>query len=190
MATRFYDPLGVVSPCTVQFKVLFQQLCEAKLDWDEPMSGELLKEWEKLIDGLKMAQPIIIPRCYFSWIKEEVLSSTLQGFCDASNRAYAAVVYLKVETKKTITMRFLASKTRVARLRSQTIPRLELLSALLLAKLMTTVFQALKLEVPLSQSTCYTDSKVVFYWLTAVNREWSIENGSSLYRTGSIPLRS
>ena len=44
MATRFYDPLGVVSPCTVQFKVLFQQLCEAKLDWDEPMSGELLKK--------------------------------------------------------------------------------------------------------------------------------------------------
>ena len=79
MATRFYDPLGVVSPCTVQFKVLFQQLYEAKLDWDEPMSGELLKKWEKPIDGLKMAQPIIIPRCYFSGIKEEVLSSTLQG---------------------------------------------------------------------------------------------------------------
>ena len=172
MATRFYDPLGVVSPCTVQFKVLFQKLCEAKLDWDEPMSGELLKKLEKLIDGLKMVQPIIIPRCCFSGIKEEVLSSTLQGFCDASNRAYAAVVYLRVGTKKTITMRFLASKTRVAPLRSQTIPRLELLSALLLAKLMTTVFQALKLEVPLGQLTCYTDSKVVFYWLTSVNREW------------------
>ena len=139
MTTRFYDPLGVVSPCTVQFKVLFQQLCEAKLDWDEPMSGELLKKWEKLIDG----PTIIIPRCYFSGIKEEVLSS--------SNRAYAAMVYLRVETKKTITMRFLASKTRVAPLRSQTIPRLKLLSALLLAKLMTTIFQALKLEVPLGQ---------------------------------------
>ena len=83
-----------------------------------------------------------------------MLSSTFQGFYDASNRAYTAVVYLRVETEKTITIRFLASKTRVAPLRSQTIPRLELLSALLLAKLMTAVFQALKLEVPLGQSAC------------------------------------
>lgn len=35
----FYDPLGFMSPVIVQF---FQELCTAKLDWDQPLSGKLL----------------------------------------------------------------------------------------------------------------------------------------------------
>ena len=61
---------------------------------------------------------------------------SLQGFFDASLGAFAAVVYLKIMTPMVISLRFLASKTRVAPIRGQTIPRLELLGALLLAKLL------------------------------------------------------
>ena len=57
MSTRFYDPLGAISPCTVQFKMLFQQLCESKLGWHNPVSGELLRRWGKLIAGLKVYSP-------------------------------------------------------------------------------------------------------------------------------------
>ena len=35
---RFYDPLGFLSPVVVQFKMLFQQLCDSKLDWDQPLT--------------------------------------------------------------------------------------------------------------------------------------------------------
>ena len=58
----------------------------------------------------------------------------LQGFCDASVNAYAAVVYLKIETADETYLKFVTSKTRVAPLVEQTIPRLELLSALILAR--------------------------------------------------------
>ena len=34
LVSRIYDPLGLISPVIVQFKVLFQKLCQAKLDWD------------------------------------------------------------------------------------------------------------------------------------------------------------
>ena len=61
LATRFYDPLGVISPLTVRFKLLFQQLCERKLDWDEPLTGELLTEWESLNLDLQRFRPIKIP---------------------------------------------------------------------------------------------------------------------------------
>jgi len=30
LATRFFDPLGEISPIIVRFKLLFQQLCESK----------------------------------------------------------------------------------------------------------------------------------------------------------------
>ena len=97
---------------------------------------------------------------------------TLQGFCDASCRAYAAVVYLRIETLNGIHVRFVAAKTRVAPISGQTIPRLELLAALLLASLITNVFKALEPEMSLGKSSCFTDSKAVLYWIKSTDKEW------------------
>ena len=70
---------------------------------------------------------------------------SLQGFSDASLGAYAAVVYLKIVTPMGCSLRFVASKTRVAPIHGQTIPRFELLGALLMAKLLSSVTNALKM---------------------------------------------
>ena len=48
---RFYDPLGILSPIVIQFKILFQQLCESKIEWDQPLSGELLLKWKLMLQG-------------------------------------------------------------------------------------------------------------------------------------------
>lgn len=45
IAGKFYDPLGFVSPIIIPFKVLFQELCQAKIEWDQPLTGKLLKKW-------------------------------------------------------------------------------------------------------------------------------------------------
>ena len=39
-----YDPLGLLSPVTIKFKLVLQKMVEAKLDWDERLEGELEKE--------------------------------------------------------------------------------------------------------------------------------------------------
>ena len=147
---KFYDPLGFVSPVIIPFKVLFQQLCQAKVEWDQPLTGKLLKKWQCLIASLREPQPLSISRCYFDDIQEKVQAYSLCGFCDASLKAYAAVVYLMVQTKSGCSLRFVVSKTRVAPVQSQTIPRLELLSALLLARLMDNVAISLGTLLPLS----------------------------------------
>ena len=59
----------------------------------------------------------------------------------------------------------------MAPIRGQTIPRLELLGALLLAKLLSSVTNALKMELSLGSPVCFTDSKVTLHWITG-NREW------------------
>ena len=50
--TKFFDPLGILTPLTVRFKLLFQHLCEAQVEWDEPLTGELLTEWNALKSDL------------------------------------------------------------------------------------------------------------------------------------------
>ena len=128
-ATKFYDPLGFVSPVTIQFKMLFQELCTSKIDWDEPLSGDLLYKWNNLVSGFQ-GLSISIPRCYFHSVDKMSSTCTLQGFCDASTGAYAAVVYIKIEANNGSSVKFVAAKTRVSPLGKQTFPRLELLSAL------------------------------------------------------------
>ena len=60
----------------------------------------------------------------------------LHGFCDASSKGYAAVIYLRKITSSSVSTLLLAAKTRVAPIHTITISRLELYGALLLSTLM------------------------------------------------------
>ena len=65
-APKFFDPLGVLSPVTILFKMFAQELCEAKVSWDEFLTGSLLEKWNCLLSSLRVSQPIVIPRCVYS----------------------------------------------------------------------------------------------------------------------------
>ena len=172
VTSKIYDPMGFISPLSINFKLLFQELCEAKGDWDHPLEGTLKRTWQKLVDNLQEVHPVVIPRCYLTGIQEQVVSYELHGFCDASIKAYAAVVYLRIITPTTRYVRLVTSKARVAPLTKQTIPRLELLSALVLARLMSVTEKALKSVIVISKVKCWTDSKVALYWITQQEKKW------------------
>ena len=150
----FYDPLGFLSPIVIRFKILFQELCERGQGWDQPLTPDLLAKWTELIEELKLCPVMSLPRCIWNGSPTEGVSCSLYGFCDA------AVVYLVLKIPAGQIVRFIVSKTRVFPLRPQTIPRLELLSALLLARLMKSVATSIGTEMQLEEPTCYTDSEV------------------------------
>ena len=110
-ARRFYDPIGFLSPVTICFKVLFKELCEAKLDWDDVIPPELQHKWKSLVSSLQKCQPISIPRYYFDGLSMTLSSYSLQGFHDASKLTYAAVVHLVMDVKDCHITRFIACKT-------------------------------------------------------------------------------
>lgn len=91
------------------------------------------------------------------------------GFADASVKAYSAVVYFVCELHGSFRVELLTSKTRVAPLKSQTIPRLELMSGLILARLMTSVKTALAHEIKITKTRYWLDSKTALCWIN--NRE-------------------
>ena len=169
---KFFDPLGFLSPIMIRFKILFQELCEAKVDWDQTISGPLLDEWNTLVNSLRECCHIRVPRCYYTGNSSEVVSQCLYGFCDASKRAYVAVIYLVVQTSTHHFVRFVTSKTRVAPTQGQTIPRLELLSTLLLARLMKRVTLCLEKVITLDNPVYFSDSQIALHWISGKDKVW------------------
>ena len=187
---KFFDPLGIVSPVTILFKMFAQQLCEARIGWDEPLTGELLKQWKCLLVTLRSAKAIVVPRFLCPSGIGSIQSAKLVGFCDASSKAYAAVVYLRLESEEhKVSVQFVAAKTRVAPVGGATIPRLELLSALILSQLMDSIHTALETELQLGDPVCFSDSMVALYWIRGTNHEWKqfVENRVNTIRNLVAP---
>ena len=98
----------------------------------------------------------------------------LVSFSDASELAYSAVVFMiseDYEGAKNLT--FIMSKSRIAPVGGQTIPRFELLGALILSRLVVKIQEALRDFVDMSEVICLTDSTVALWW---------IKNTSSTYK--------
>ena len=98
-----------------------------------------------------------VPRfLWFDDVKKEYPEVVLLQFAGVvfDVKAYGAFVYLQVHKASRTYVKFGTSKTRVDPLSSQTIPRLELLAAVILARLVTAIEGALKCEDPIKKITC------------------------------------
>ena len=120
---------------------------------------------------MKEVRHILISRCIYSGISEEIHSCSLHGFGDASEKAYCAVVYLVMNTSSGTYVRLMSSKTRVSPINKTTIPRLELLSGLILARLMSSVKEALSKQITIIETHLWLDSITAIYWIKG-SREW------------------
>lgn len=90
--------------------------------------------------------------------------SSLHGFSDALQTAYRAVVYLRtLHVDTSVSTSIIFAKLRVAPLRSQTIPRLELTAAQLLSSLLG--YLSKLLHLPREYLFAWSDSTIVLAWL-------------------------
>ena len=158
VTSSFFEPLGILSPVLVQMKLLFQVLCQEKVAWDTALPESVRRKWIAWLQDLREVQQIIVPRCLYDGI-------------DASERAYCAVVYLVLETSSGNYRVLLTSKARVAPLTKQSIPRLELLSEVILARLVSSVMEALQSQVQISETYLWLDSKTALCWIKG-SKEW------------------
>ena len=83
MTAKFFDPLRIISLVIVLFKMFFQDLCESQIDWDEPLSGDILNKWNQQYPYYRSTSLLLQ---YYTSKDVKMI-----GFCDASSKAYAAV---------------------------------------------------------------------------------------------------
>ena len=160
IATLF-DPLGMISPFIIRAKVLMQEIWVCGLDWDDPLPEEISVKMMSWFTELPMLSKIRIPRCL--QLREEVTSATLHAFVDASQNAYGAVIYMRSKHRqRNVLLSFVASKTKVAPLQSLSIPRLELMAAVLGKRLALSVAEILNID-KLKNSLHFGLIVLVFY---------------------------
>ncbi|GFV01132.1 integrase catalytic domain-containing protein [Trichonephila clavipes] len=89
---QIFDLLGLFSPSVITLKIMLQELWKSKAFWDDPIPSSILENWNKFTKESKYLNSISIPRFMGIDQNSDII---LHGFCDASTKAYAAVVYLK-----------------------------------------------------------------------------------------------
>lgn len=157
-----YDPLGLFSPVTLRAKVYLQNLWNQKLSWDTQLSGSNKSKWDILYEDMKDLASCHFPR-YIGLEHKGQIYYQLLVFCDASKYAYAATVYLLQESTNSRRIDLIFSKTRLAPNKQITIPRLELLAALIGTRCLK--FVQKELQVNIKEKHVWVDSQCVLNWL-------------------------
>ena len=134
-----FDLLGFSAPVLITGKILYSQLCLLKLGWDQQIPNELLEEWQNWIKAISNKRTISIPR---SVVSRRIIEVELHGFSDASKSAICACIYAAISHQNSKTSNLLVAKARIAP-RDFSIPRLELVAAHTLSKLMNHVRKTL-----------------------------------------------
>ncbi|XP_075157880.1 uncharacterized protein LOC142231146 [Haematobia irritans] len=165
--SKLFDPAGWLSPIIITAKILLQQLWLEGTNWDDPIRPELLNKWSQFVQNLNKISRISIPR----WVTYSPLRRTqLHGFCDASEKAYCAVIYIRIDNGDSIQAHLVVSKTKVAPIDPISLPRLELSGAVLLSQLAKHVITQLSLQN--TELHLWSDSSITLGWLAKPPCTW------------------
>ena len=142
-----------------------QELWKHNLTWHKELPDSFKENWVKWLNELQNLTSLEIPRRYFSNVGSE---GQLHVFCDSSQLAYGAVAYLRGTTPKSGTKcTFVMSRSKVAPIKPQTMPRLELLAAVLRAELSKYLANTILTKFYTFQIILWSDSQIVLSWISS-----------------------
>ena len=158
---KIFDPLGLLGPVILYAKSIMQLLWKRKLDWNESLPQDLYSIWYdfvtqlNLLNGLKFSRMVLL---------NDYIRFELHGFCDASETGYGACIYIRSEGNEgQCLVRLLTAKSKVAPVKPPTtIPRAELLAAVILARLYKKVMSTINYNI---ESFFWSDSTIVLQWI-------------------------
>ena len=165
-----FDPLGFLAPYTIRAKILLQEMWTSGLDWDDKLDEHLINQSMKWFTELNELEEIRVPRC-LSYTQKPHDTVVLHVFTDASKDAYGAVVYAKYAHENgSIDGSIVTAKSKVAPLLAVSIPRLELMGAILGCRLGLTVAETL--DIDSTQIVFWSDSMNVLWWIRGRSRNF------------------
>lgn len=131
-----------------------------KYGWDDELPAEVIEKWMKIKSRSIELNSTSVTR----WVNTSKNTRLqIHGYCDASEKAYAACVYIRATNGNVITSTLLVAKSKNAP--PQTIPKLELCGAKLLTQLTKKVQKTLQVNIEQVHQWC--ESKCVLGWIAA-----------------------
>ncbi|CAB0040351.1 unnamed protein product, partial [Trichogramma brassicae] len=144
--------------------------CCPRLDWDDELPENAIREWRTIREGLDRLTEVSIPR----WTQSTPTSTDAQihVFADASRRAMASVAYLRRQQNRAH-LHLLIARTKLASIKSlkddprkqsrMTIPWLELRAAFLAVRLLYAICSELSIRI--EDCVAWSDSRIVLHWI-------------------------
>jgi hypothetical protein len=161
--SSIYDPLGFVAPMTLPARALLQDLCTLGIGWDTSLPETHTKRWQQWLRDIVSVETLMIPRCL--GLTSRTVRTELHVFSDASELGYGAAGYLRVNYMDgSIACTLIMGKSRVAPKKVTTLPRLELVAALLASKLLHHLLSELRMT--LDGIFMWCDSMIVLRYLS------------------------
>ncbi|XP_071054940.1 uncharacterized protein [Onthophagus taurus] len=164
-----FDPLGLITPCILAAKCVMQRLWLEKLNWDDLPSEEIQNYWTQYQFQIPMLSQLKIPRLI---LPAKDLHVELHLFSDASSVGYCAVAYLRyILPNNNINISLICAKSRVAPLKTISLPRLEPCGAVLLANMTKFILSNIS-GIVQPEIFAWSDSMVVLNWLDSSPHRW------------------
>ena len=159
------DPIGLLAPFVMKLKIIIQSLWKRGQSWDQQIPDDIQPIVDKLVAQYRQIPHIAIPRR----ISRSTTPVDMHVFSDASISAFAVVIFARQldASADTANLNIVLGKSRVAPIKQQRVPKLELQAAVLGVRLLQTVRKAFATQF--QSVTLWTDSCVVLDWIQSRN---------------------
>lgn len=170
---QMFDPLGLIGPVIVIGKIIMQKIWLSGIDWDQQLSHPLLEDWNTFIMSISHLVNLKIPRHLFTG--KPILKIEMHSFADASMKAYAACVYIRtIYHDNSTSCCLVTSKSRIAPVKTVTLPRLELCAMHLAATLTKKTTLIFEHKLTIDSVNLWTDSQIALHWIRSHPSRWSV----------------
>ena len=190
VVSSVYDPLGMATPITLNGKMIVQDLCRLKLGWDDCIPDDVSTRWQQWLQTLPCLNDFVISRCYVPEDFGVLFSVELHHFADACEFGYGCVSYLRFTNQLgQVYCTFAFGKSRVAPLKQMTIPRMELVAAVLAARVDVQLRN--ELDFTLGDSHFWSDSTSVLGYVKNERARFNIfvANRVAVIRENTSPAQ-
>ena len=167
-----FDPLGILNPCTLELKLIVQELWLRKIEWDSIIPKDLLDRFNKFQNRFIYLENIEINRYY--GFDSSTETTELHIFADSSNQAYGPVAYIRDVKKDRVNISFVLGKSRLAPLdkNALTIPKLKLSAAVVAVRIKVKLLE--ESNISMNKVYFWVDSKTVLRYIRYENKCFSV----------------
>jgi hypothetical protein len=130
LVSSVYDPLGLAAPFVLSAKIIWQEACRQRLNWDQELPGKELSQCYQWLNDLPKLSTFLVSRCLKPTFSGKIVDTQLHHFSDACESGYGITSYIRfMNDQDRIHCTMVIIRSRVAPLKKMTIPRLELTAA-------------------------------------------------------------